>query len=140
MPIKKISLSKKTFPILIMCLSLAAVLAGCSGAEIEAAQSVETFFQAILEKDEPLFQSTLCDEYQMIAIMDFYAFSIVETSMENFSCQAEHETGGQIEVRCQGTLHALFGDQIRDFDLSNRIFHVIEEDGKWLVCGHTDEL
>ena len=140
MQLFKNTLLNKSVVVVLLCLSLSIALAACSGVQAKATQSVETYFQAILEKDETLFQSTVCTEYEMIATMDFYAFAIVETSMENFSCQAESETGGQVLVRCQGTLHALFGDQVRDFDLSNRIFQVIEENGKWLVCGHTDEL
>ena len=93
-----------------------------------------------VEKDETLFRSAVCSEYETIAMMDFASFAIVETRMENFSCQVEGEAEGQVSVRCQGNLQASFGDETRSFDLSSRVYQVIEENGQWLVCGHLDEM
>ena len=139
MQIKKIS-STKVILLTIVCLSLGTILAGCSGDQSLAAESVETFFQAILEKDETLFRSTVCSDYEMVAIIDFNSFAIVDTRMENFSCQAEGNAGEEVLVRCQGNLQASFGDEIRNFDLSSRAYSVIEENGRWLVCGHSDDM
>jgi hypothetical protein len=139
MRLKKIS-SSKILLLAMACLTLGALLSGCSGERALAAESVETFFQAILEKDETLFRSAVCSEYETIAMMDFASFAIVETRMENFSCQVEGEAEGPVSVRCQGNLQASFGDETRSFDLSSRVYQVIEENGQWLVCGHLDEM
>ena len=132
--------SPKIILFAIVWLTLGAILAGCSGDRALAAESVETFFQAILEKDETLFRSAVCSDYESVAMMDFSSFAIVETRMENFSCEAEGETNGQVSVRCQGNLQASFGNEVRSFDLSSRIYQVVEENGQWLVCGHLDEM
>jgi len=139
MQIKKIS-STKMILLALVWLTLGALLAGCSGDRALAAESVETFFQAILEKDETLFRSTVCSDYEMVAMIDFNSFAIVETRIENFSCQVEGNAGGQVLVRCQGKLQASFGNEIRNFDLSSRAYSVIEENGRWLVCGHSDDV
>ena len=134
------STSRKIILFAIVWLTLGAILAGCSGDQALAVKSVETFFQAILEKDETLFRSSVCSDYENVAMMDFSSFAIVETRMENFSCESEGETNGQVSVRCQGNLQASFGNEVRSFDLSSRIYQVIEENGQWLVCGHLDEM
>jgi len=124
----------------IIWLTLGLILIGCSGDQALAVESVETFFQAILEKDEALFRSAVCSDYASIAMMDFTSFAIVDTRIDNFSCEAEGEVDGQVSVRCQGNLQANFGNEMRSFDLSSRIYQVVQENGQWLVCGHLDEM
>ena len=133
-------LEKKILLIAIVWLMLGIILAGCSGDQALAAESVETFFQAILEKDEALFRSAIYSDYESVAMMDFTSFAIVDTRIDNFSCVAEGETDGQVSVRCQGNLQANFGNEMRSFDLSSRIYQVVEENGQWQVCGHLDEM
>ena len=113
-------------------------LSGCGKNQTLASQSVEEFFQAIVEKNQGLLVSKVCASYELDAMMDFNTFAIVKTSLENFSCQTtgENETG--YDVRCEGSLNANFGDELRIFELSNRTYQVIEENGNWLICGHTD--
>ena len=126
---------------LMMSLSILLIilLAGCGSNQDRAAQSVEDYFQAIIEKNETFLLSKTCASYEMEALMDFNTFVMVETSMKDFSCQTAGEIDNQVQVRCQGSIRALFGDEIRSFDLSKRIYQMSEEDGTWLVCGHTDE-
>lgn len=139
MQIKKIS-STKMILLALVWLTLGALLAGCSGDRALAAESVETLFQAILEKDEALFRSVVCSDYARIAMMDFTTFAIVDTRIDNFSCQAEGKVDGQVSVRCEANLQASFGNETRSLDLSSRIYQVVQEDGQWLVCGHLDEM
>ncbi len=113
-------------------------ITACGPQHSAAVVAVEEFFQAIIEKNQPFFESRVCPEYLMEAMLDFNAFAIVETSMENFSCQASGSNSNGVQVDCTGSIQARFGDEIRRFDLSRRTYQVIEDDGSWLVCGHSD--
>jgi len=124
--------------LLLMIILIVGFLSGCGKNQALASQSVEAYFQAIVEKDQDMLVSKVCASYEPNAMMDFNTFAIVKTSLDNFSCQTTgtNETG--YEVKCQGSLQAEFGEELRIFELSNRTFQVIEENGNWLICGHTD--
>ena len=114
------------------------LMTACGSKQSPAARIVEEYFQAIIEKNEILLESKVCPSYQMDALLDFNSFAMVETSMENFSCQTEGEYNDLVQVKCEGSIQARFGDEIRSFDLSKRIYQVIEDSGSWLICGHAD--
>lgn len=114
------------------------LLAGCGAKESLAVRSVETFFQGIIEKDMDLVSSVICDSYEFEAMLDFNTFAIVQTSLQDFSCQETGENDGFTLVNCEGRIQAKFGDEIRNFELSKRTYQVIEENATWLVCGHSD--
>jgi hypothetical protein len=129
-------ISKKNFFLSIILLVV--FLPGCGNNQSLAAQSVEEYFQAIVEKNQDMLVSKVCTSYEPNAMMDFNTFAIVKTSLENFSCQTTTTNENGYDVKCQGSLQAKFGDELRTFDLSKRTFQVVEENGNWLICGHTD--
>jgi hypothetical protein len=129
-------ISKKN--VFLSIILLVVFLPGCGNNQSLAAQSVEGYFQAIVEKNQDMLVSKVCTSYEPNAMMDFNTFAIVKTSLENFSCQTTTTNENGYDVNCQGSLQAKFGDELRTFDLSKRTFQVVEENGNWLICGHTD--
>ena len=129
-------ISKKN--VFLSIILLVVFLPGCGNNQSLAAQSVEEYFQAIVEKNQDMLVSKVCTSYEPNAMMDFNTFAIVKTSLENFSCQTTTTNENGYDVNCQGSLQAKFGDELRTFDLSKRTFRVVEENGNWLICGHTD--
>ena len=134
------AMAKKTILILFaLILLLLASACGADQSQEEAVQVVEQYFQALIEKNESLLVSSVCSSYEESARMDFNTFAIVRTSLEDLSCQKTGSTEGGLNVNCQGSLQASFGEEIRSFDLSKRTYQVFQENGTWLICGHTDE-
>ena len=129
-------ISKKN--VFLSIILLVVFLPGCGNNQSLATQSVEEYFQAIVEKNQDMLVSKVCTSYEPNAMMDFNTFAIVKTSLENFSCQSTTTNENGYDVNCQGSLQAKFGDELRTFDLSKRTFQVVEENGNWLICGHTD--
>ena len=129
-------ISKKN--VFLSIILLVVFLPGCGNNQSLATQSVEEYFQAIVEKNQDMLVSKVCTSYEPNAMMDFNTFAIVKTSLENFSCQTTTTNENGYDVNCQGSLQAKFGDELRTFDLSKRTFQVVEENGNWLICGHTD--
>ena len=124
---------------IITSLVILSSIVGCRSKQSSAVVSVEEYFQAIIEKNQSFLETKICEDYQMEAMMDFNIFALVETSMENFSCQAIGESGQFVHVECLGSINARFGEETRSFDLSKRTYLVVEQEGNWLVCGHVDD-
>ena len=81
--------------------------------------------------------SYLCPEFEMEAFIEFDSFSLVQTSLEGLSCSATGEDGDAVQVVCQGSIEATYGNELRSFDLSERTYSVVESKGDWLVCGYS---
>ena len=100
-------ISKKNVFLSIMLLVV--FLPGCGNNQSLAAQSVEEYFQAIVEKNQDMLVSKVCTSYEPNAMMDFNTFAIVKTSLENFSCQTTTTNENGYDVKCQGSLRPNLG-------------------------------
>ncbi|MEJ2759756.1 MAG: hypothetical protein P8046_14855 [Anaerolineales bacterium] len=130
-------MSKKILTItLFLLISLS--LGACSAGNNAAATTVESYLSALAEKDDALLVSYICPEFEFQALLEFDSFSIVKTQLKDVACQETNSQDGQVDVVCQGSIEAAYGNELRSFDLSRRTYHLIEQDGTWLVCGYDD--
>lgn len=120
-------------------------LAGCGAAGDDdmpaasappAVQTLERYLQALVEKDENTLISLTCADWEMKALLEFDAFSGVETSLEGLSCQQVANEEGSATVVCQGKIMASYQDEIKEFELSSRNYQMVQQGGDWLVCGY----
>lgn len=119
-------------------LMIALVLTACSSGNDAAAATVESYLSALAEKDDALLVSYICPDFEFQALLEFDSFSIVKTQLENVACQETSRQDGQADVVCQGSIEAAYGNELRSFDLSKRTYHLVDQDGTWLVCGYDD--
>jgi hypothetical protein len=115
------------------------VLAGCEGETSPAVRSVENYLEALVNKEEAFMASYLCPAFEVEAFIEFDSFALVQTALEGLICSETGEEPGKVMVVCQGRIEATYGNELRSFDLSERIYTVVEsEGGDWLVCGYTE--
>ncbi len=115
-------------------LLLAGLLAGCSSGKHPAAAVVESYLQALVDKDEPRLTSLTCESFESNALLELDAFGLVKTRLENLDCTAD-VSGENASVTCQGQIIATYGAEDQTFDLSERSYQVQNQGGDWLVCG-----
>jgi hypothetical protein len=120
----------------ILIVGLAAVLPACSGGQHASATAVETFLQALADKNEAQYTTLTCADYELDALLEYDAFSLVKTRLEGLDCQATLVEGDNATVICQGEIVATYGNEDQTFDLSERSYAVINQGGIWLVCGY----
>lgn len=131
-------MSRKIIFLLILLLLGSALSACSSGGDNAAAQTVENYLAALADKNDALLVSYICPDYEFNALLEFDAFSMVQTSLKDVSCQEVNRQDGQADVVCQGSIEATYGNELRTLDLSRRTYHLLEQDGSWLVCGYDD--
>ncbi|MFZ6026711.1 MAG: nuclear transport factor 2 family protein [Chloroflexota bacterium] len=112
-------------------------LAACTAQKPAAAQAVESYLQALVDKDDTRLVTLVCPDYEMDALIEFDSFGLVETSLEGVACQQMAIEGDQATVVCQGSIQATYGTELRSFDLSERTYTLARSGGDWLVCGYT---
>jgi hypothetical protein len=127
---------RKNLPLLLTLLIAAVVLFACAASDQAAASAVETYLQALVEKDQDRLLTSICPAWEMDALLELDALSLIETTLSDLSCEQTASSGDQAEVVCQGSLDATYGTEIQKFDLSGRTFLVERSGSDWLVCGY----
>ncbi len=109
--------------------------AGCAGGATPAAHTVEAYLEAFAAKDEAGLHTYICSDYEFEAFLEFDSFALSETTLEDVACRESGAFEGGVEVTCTGSIRAGYGGEGTQFDLAERVYQVIEENGNWLVCG-----
>ena len=128
---------RNTLSTITMLLLFVLTVTACSGGSSAAEQAVVNFLEALTMKDEALMISYTCPEYELNALLEFDAFALVKTRLDNLSCQEIDQDNGASKVSCQGSIEATYSNEQRSFDLSERTYQVIQASSAWLVCGYT---
>ena len=120
---------------LIFCLGLIA-LAGCQGGKSGAVQTVENYYQALVERDDVRFASYTCAAWEESALLEYDSFAGVEIALDGLSCQETGQEGDATLVTCEGKIAATYGNEQMDFPLGDRLHRLVNEGGDWRVCGY----
>jgi hypothetical protein len=126
---------KQSFLLVLVLLLFAMLLSACSGGQHPAAASVEAFLKALVRKDEAQMVTLTCEAYETEALLEYDAFSLVQTRLEGLDCQVDNVAGDTATVVCQGAIFATYGMEDQEFDLTGRKYQVVQRGGEWLVCG-----
>jgi hypothetical protein len=130
----------KSFLIVTTCFLLI-LLAACSTSQKAPIQVVETYLAALAEKDENTLINLTCKEWEDQALLEYDSFSNVTTELKDLACELDGQTkNSQSEtvysVTCWGEISASYNGELRTFDLSDRVYQVIDRGGSLLVCGY----
>lgn len=127
---------KSLFVFLAIVLSAPMLLSACAAGGDAPAQTVELYYQALVEKNQDKMVNLSCAEWESMALLELDSFLSVETTLEDFSCQSVSQEGDSAKVTCSGVIAASYEGEIRDFPLSGQTYLVIKEGGEWRVCGY----
>lgn len=120
--------------ILLLC---ATGLAACQPAGSSGAvAALEDYLQALVVKDEATLTLLSCADWEVDALLELDAFQSVETSLNGLACQQTSEVSGSASVMCQGRIVSSYFGEDQSFDLSERTYSLVEQNGEWLVCGY----
>ncbi len=118
---------------LILFLSLA--LSACASAD-QPAQSVENYYQAILDGDAERAAALSCAEQEANVQMEIDSFLAVDAALDNFSCEQIGTDGDMALVSCTGKIVMSYDGEDQYLDLSVATYQVLEQGGDWLFCGY----
>src|SRR5512133_443300 len=138
---------RKLWPVILLALSLM-LLTSCAGSPGGSASSsaagasatantLTTYLQALVDKDEEKVASLICPSWQTDALIEYDAFQAVETRLDGRTCKQSGNEGEAALVTCKGKILAKYVDQTQEFDLSNRTYRLEKNGADWQVCGYT---
>ena len=102
---------------------------------------MQAFLTAFTAKDENTLVSLTCKEWQDQALLEYDSFGNVTTALKDVSCKLVGQTmNSQNEtvysVNCTGAISASYNGELRAFDLSKRIYQVVDRGSSLQVCGY----
>jgi hypothetical protein len=112
------------------------IFSACQGGQNGAAQAVEDYYQAMVERDEARYTGFTCTDWEEQALLEYDSFSGVEIALDGLSCQETGADGDTAQVTCAGQIVATYGNEQMDFPLADRVHSVVNENGDWRVCGY----
>ena len=127
---------RKNLPLILSLFLTAVSLIACAASDQAAVQAVETYLQALVEKDQDRLLTSICPTWEADALLELDALSLIQTTLSDLSCEQTAEGADQAEVVCQGSIDATYGTEVQKFDLSGRTFVVQRTGSDWLVCGY----
>ncbi len=114
------------------------VLTACSQSSNskDAARNVETYLQALVDRDLNQMIAASCAEWESQARQEFNSFSAVSLTLQDLNCFPSGESDGFTHVNCEGSIVANYGAELLEIDIAERTFQVIEEGGDLRMCGY----
>lgn len=129
-----------TRPLIVFLMLVSIIATGCQSTGAEqtspAVDALVAYLNALNIKDEATLSSLSCAEWEAMALLELDAFQSVETRLEGLSCQQDGADDGAVTVICQGEIIASYFGEDQEFDLSERTYTMVEQNGDWLVCGY----
>jgi hypothetical protein len=113
-----------------------AVAACGTGDTRTAASAVEEYLRTRITGDEARVVALTCRERESDARGEAASFAPMQAEVENVSCREAGADGGFTVVACQGTMVTSYAGETRNWDLADRAFRAVQEDGAWKVCGY----
>jgi hypothetical protein len=130
---------RKCIPVILITILCAVWLAGCSGqtAQKGAPEAVETYIQALVERNENAAIAAACADWEEQAKVEYNSFSAVKLKLDGLSCQTSGQENPYTLVKCSGSIVANYGAEDLTIDIASRTYRSIEEAGDWRMCGYS---
>jgi hypothetical protein len=114
----------------------ALIFVACSKAENGAVTAVERYYLAIVQQNQSDLSNVVCPAFEEQASLELNSFRGVKIELVDFECAASEPQENETLVTCSGKIAASYGNDKMDFPLEERVHHVTNASGDWLVCGY----
>jgi hypothetical protein len=126
----------KIAPVLLLVSVLALLLFACAKSSNPSEKAVEDYLTAMADKKSDRLSALSCSDWQSDALQELNSLQSVKTRLEGLSCAVTGVDGSTTDVVCQGNIIITSTSPDQQLDLSVRTYQVVQQDGKYLVCGY----
>jgi hypothetical protein len=131
----------KTLLAILACVLLVFLAVGCKPSRAAPVQTMQAFLAAFASKAENTLIGMTCKEWEDQALLEYDSFGNVTTELKDVSCKLVGQTTNTqgetvYSVNCTGAISASYNGELRTFDLSKRVYQVVDRGGSLQVCGY----
>jgi len=118
--------------------ALALILVACGNQQADSPVGVvQSYITGRVASDSALLVSISCKDQESQAQTDADSFKSMKANIDSMSCNQAGTDGNFTIVACQGKVTTTYAGESRTWNLGDRNFKTVQEDGKWKVCGTT---
>ena len=131
----------KTLLAILVSVPLVYLAVGCKPSQAAPVQTMQAYLTAFADKDENTLISMTCKEWEDQALLEYDSFGNVTTELKDLSCKLVGQTSNTqgetiYSVNCTGVISASYNGELRSFDLSKRVYQVVDRGDALQVCGY----
>jgi hypothetical protein len=101
-----------------------------------AATAIETYLQALVERDFNKMANSSCAAWEAQAKVEFDSFSAVKLELNDLVCKDSGQDDDYILVSCSGSIIANYGAEELEINIADRSYRAVQEGGEWRMCGY----
>jgi hypothetical protein len=115
---------------------LAVVLAACAQ-QGDAPGAVQSYLQALVDKDRDRFIQLICPAYEADGMTEFDSLGAVEAELDSVTCRQTGTDGDFALVQCEGAIAVTYqGEAGQNLSLAGNTYRARQVDGEWKMCGY----
>lgn len=99
-------------------------------------QVVNDYLQARIKADANQMVTLSCAAWESQAKIEANSFKNLAPRLEGLSCVESGKDANATFVTCQGKILTNYGAEVREFNLADRPFKLVQESSQWRVCGY----
>ncbi len=122
--------------ILAIIIVFSLLLAACGSSNSGAVKAIESYIQALSNKDAAQISNLSCADWEASALVEVDSLAGVGSKVENLACQPAGQQGADTYVSCSGVLALDYNGEAQQIDLSTRTYIARQEGGEWRMCGY----
>ncbi len=124
---------------ILMVIIVGMLLAGCQNTPAgEPPKAVESYLQALVARDQNAMTAASCANWEANALNEYNSFNAVKLNLQSLACQEAGQDGNYHLVTCTGQIIANYGAEDLQIDVAGRTYQVLQEGGRWRMCGYHD--
>ena len=112
------------------------VLSACGQSQDSPVQAVENYLKLRVASDAPKLLAASCKDWESQASVEAASFQSMNAKLDGMACKQAGEDGQFQIVACQGKIVTQYAGETRNWDLADKNFRVVKEDGQWKMCGY----
>jgi hypothetical protein len=122
---------------IILTIFMLIMLAACNNAQPDTPVGVvQSYVQARVTSDESKLITLSCKAQESQAKKDADSFRSMKATLDSITCKQAGTDSSFSIVACEGKIITEYAGETRDWNLADRNFKTIQEDGQWKVCGY----
>lgn len=101
-----------------------------------AAEAVQNYLQARVDKDVDAMIGLSCPDWEAQARVEATSFASMNAALDAVACTDVGTEGEAALVTCSGKIVTTYNGEGRDWPLEDFTFKVSDDDGEWRMCGY----
>jgi hypothetical protein len=123
-----------TFGLIILVILI--LLTGCGSNTQGSVSAIETYINALGNKDVNQISSISCPNWEQNALTEVDSLAAVGTKIEDLACKEAGQDGNDTLVTCTGKIALDYGGEAQYIDLAGRTYISRQVAGDWRMCGY----